>query len=584
VINLKVKLLFIDSKNNLIEGDGMARKTSGWVLASAMAASCAYAQTTPPDAGVLIQQVPRPGLLPSPRPAQPTEVAPQPAVRAPGPKVRVLSFQVQGNSLLSQEQLAPTLAPYLHQSLDLGQLEQVAQALAQRYREDGWVVSAYLPAQDVTQGNVLIQIEEAKLGNLRLSAPEGLRGSQERAQRYFDALLSTGQALNVDALDRAQLLANELLGLDVVTNFKKGQRVGTTDVDVRLRDKPALATDLLADNAGARATGRARFNAMMEWRNPLQESDIWNLALMHTEGSDNVRLGLGVPLGAQGWRVGASLAHYQFRVITPEFAALNLKGEVQSLGLEASYPWLRQRDRSVSLLISADHKIMDNRANGNITSHYNTQSGTLALQGRQSDGLGGGGSTYGQLGLTAGQLNLNGSPTQATDALGARTEGSYTKWRATISRLQNLSTNWALQLSHSAQWANRNLDSSEKLFIGGADSVRAFPVSEAGGARGSVSSLELSWRLDSATTLFGFYDYGQVRVNVDNAYAQAPDPNRISLEGAGLGAQWRAANGLQLKLSWARRLKDNPHPNSNGYDQDGSLLRDRVWVSALYSF
>ena len=215
----------------------MVQKKSAkvWILALTMVASRAHAQITPPDAGALIQQVPRPGLLPSPRPVQPTEVAPQPAVRAPGPKVRVLSFQVQGNSLLSQEQLAPTLAPYLHQSLDLGQLEQVAQALAQRYREDGWVVSAYLPAQDVTQGNVLIQIEEAKLGNLRLSAPEGLRGSQERAQRYFDALLSTGQALNVDALDRAQLLANELLGLDVVTNFKKGQRVGTTDVDVRLR-------------------------------------------------------------------------------------------------------------------------------------------------------------------------------------------------------------------------------------------------------------------------------------------------------------------------------------------------------------
>jgi hemolysin activation/secretion protein len=498
--------------------------------------------------------------------------------------VRVLSFKVQGNSLLSQEQLAPTLAPYLNQFLDLGQLEQVAQALAQRYREDGWVVSAYLPAQDVTQGEVLIQIEEAKLGTLRLNAPEGLRGSQALAQRYFDALLSAGQPLNIDALDRAQLLSNELLGLDVVTNFKKGQRVGTTDVEVSLRDQPALVADLLADNAGARATGRARLNAMMEWRNPLQGSDTWSLALMHTEGSDNVRLGVGVPLGTQGWRVGASAAQYQFRVIAPEFAALNVKGDVQSLGLEASYPWVRQRDRSLSLLLSADRKTMDNRANGSITSHYRTQSGTVALQGRQSDWLGGGGSTYGQLGLTAGRLNLNGSPNQATDALGAAAEGSYTKWRGTLSRWQTLSTNWALQLSHSAQWSNKNLDSSEKLFIGGADSVRAFPVSEAGGARGQVSSLELSWRLDGATTLFGFYDHAKVLVNVNNAYVLAPDPNRIILQGAGLGAHWRAANGLQLKLSWARRLKDNPRPNANGYDQDGSLLRDRVWVSALYSF
>ena len=554
------------------------------VLTLAMAVSGSYAQSVPPDAGVLIQQIPRPGLLQSPSPVLPAELQPQPVARAPGPKVRVLSFKVQGNSLLSQEQLAPTLAPYLNQLLDLGQLEQAVQALAQRYREDGWVVSAYLPAQDVTQGEVLIQIDEAKLGTLRLSAPEGLRGSQALAQRYFDTLLSAGQALNIDAVDRAQLLGNELLGLDVVTNFKKGQGVGTTDVEVSLRDKPALAADLLADNAGARATGRARLHAVMEWRNPLRGSDTWNLALMHTEGSDNVRLGVGVPVGVLGWRIGASAAQYQFRVIAPEFSTLKIKGDVQTLGLEASYPWVRQRDRSLSLLLNADRKTMDNRANGSITSHYRTQSGTVALQGRQTDWLGGGGSTYAQLGLTAGRLNLNGSPNQTTDTLGAGTEGSYTKWRGTLSRLQNLSTNWSLQLSHSAQWANKNLDSSEKLFIGGADSVRAFPVSEAGGARGQVSSLELSWRLDGATTLFGFYDHAKVLVNVNNGYALAPDPNRIILQGAGLGAQWRPAEGLQLKLSWARRLKENPRPNANGYDQDGSLLRDRVWVSALYNF
>lgn len=215
----------------------MVHKTSVrvWMLFCAMTASggVSYAQTTPLDAGALFQQVPQPGALQAPRLVLPAETQPQPpAMQAPGPQVRVLRFNVQGNTLLSEAQLAPILAPYLNQMLDLGQLEQVAQALARRYREDGWVVSAYLPSQDVTQGEVLIQIEEAKLGTLRLAAPEGLRGSQELAQRYFDALLRSGQPLNADAIDRAQLLAQELLGLDAMANFKKGQIVGTTDVEV----------------------------------------------------------------------------------------------------------------------------------------------------------------------------------------------------------------------------------------------------------------------------------------------------------------------------------------------------------------
>ncbi len=113
--------------------------------------------------------------------------------------------------------------------------------------------------------------------------------------------------------------------------------------------------------------------------------------------------------------------------------------------------------------------------------------------------------------------------------------------------------------------------------------MRAFPISEAGGAEGRLSTAELQWRVDGALTLIGFYDQGQVRVNV-NPYSNAPTPNRIRLEGAGLGLQWRATNGLAIKATWARRLQDNPHPTTSGKDQDNTLLRDRIWLSALYSF
>ncbi len=188
----------------------------------------------------------------------------------------------------------------------------------------------------------------------------------------------------------------------------------------------------------------------------------------------------------------------------------------------------------------------------------------------------------GLLALSAGRLNLNGSPTQAGDALGARTDGQFSKLRAQLSRAQNLAPGWTLLISHSQQWANKNLDSSEKFYIGGPDSVRAFPVNEASGARGSLSSAELQWQLSGTLALLGFYDQGRVRVNVD-PYAGAVQPNRLRLEGAGLGLQWRPDASFSLKASWARRLQENPNPR-DGKDQDGTLRRDRLWLSAIYSF
>lgn len=562
----------------------MERKGLALALPLVLLTSVTWAQLAPPDAGTLMQQLPRPEPLRRPGLAPTPEAAAQPARRPTGPQVRVQRFKLQGNTLLSSEQLAATLAPFVQQTLNLTQLEQAAQAVARRYREDGWVVSAYLPAQDITQGEVLIQIEEARLGALRFNAAEGLRAPPAQARRYFDALLVPGQPLNADDVERARTLGGELLGMDIGTRFKKSQTVGATDVDVELRDKPALAMDLFADNGGTRATGSQRLNALLEWRNPLGSGDLWNMAFMHSQGADSARVALGVPVGPDGWRVGASVSRYSYRLISPEFSALNFTGNVDTLGLEASYPLLRQRERSLSFLLNADHKQLDSRSGGSIASRYATQSLTMALQGRQSDDwLGQGGVNFGQLGWSSGRVNLNGSPTQATDALGPHTEGHFSKLRAQLSRSQNLSANWSLQLSHTQQWASKNLDSSERFFIGGPDSVRAFPLSEAGGAEGRLSTAELQWRLDPALTLIGFYDHGQVRVNV-NPYTSAPMPNHIRLEGAGLGLQWRAFNGLAIKATWSRRLNENPHPNTSGKDQDNTLLRDRIWLSVLYSF
>lgn len=170
----------------------MEHKSLALALVSVFSTAMGLAQVAPPDAGTLMQQVPR--LEPLRRPGAMTapEAAAKPAARPAGPQVQVKRFKVQGNTLLSSEQLAPSLLPFLQKTLNLAQLEQAAQAVAQRYRQDGWVVSAYLPAQDITQGEVLIQIDEARLGALQFNAPEGLRGPQAQARRYFDTLLQTG--------------------------------------------------------------------------------------------------------------------------------------------------------------------------------------------------------------------------------------------------------------------------------------------------------------------------------------------------------------------------------------------------------
>jgi hemolysin activation/secretion protein len=138
-----------------------------WLAAASLLnAEVALAQT-PPDAGSLLQQIEQQRRTPLPRRAD-LPPAPAPMQALKGPTVTVSSFRFQGNTLLSSAQLAPALATYLNRALTFAELQNAAAAVAAVYREAGWVVRVYLPQQDISSGEVTLQVIEAVFGAARV--------------------------------------------------------------------------------------------------------------------------------------------------------------------------------------------------------------------------------------------------------------------------------------------------------------------------------------------------------------------------------------------------------------------------------
>ena len=115
-------------------------------------------------------------------------------------------------------------------------------------------------------------------------------------------------------------------------------------------------------------------------------------------------------------------------------------------------------------------------------------------------------------------------------------------------------------------------------------SALSAPVSEAGGSEGKLVSLELRWRLPEGFSLTGFFDYGQVTVNRNNNFTGASALNSLSLRGAGMTLARYSASGFGIKGTLAQRIGNNPNPTATGNDQDGSLIKNRVWLSASLPF
>ena len=546
--------------------------------------SSAFAQTVP-DAGSLLQQIEKGRLAPPPgKPGPLLAPPPQPMKELSGMSVTVSRFQFAGNTLLTQAQLAPAVASFVNRPLSFNDLQNAAAAVAETYRKAGWIVRVYLPLQEIKDGVVTLQVVEAVFGQVRMEGTAPTRVPFDRLVPIVGAAQPHGAALKAQAMDRALLLLDDMPGISTAGSLAPGEQANEVDLVLKVEDEKLINGQVGVDNASARSTGSARLTADLYINSPLRLGDQAVVNLMHTEGSDYARLAYTVPLGAAGWRVGANASHLRYRLVDDALAALDASGTSTTSGVEATYPLIRARLKNLYLALNYDNKRFDNRAAATTITDYKIDTFTVGLNGNVLDQYAGGGSTSASLALVHGKVDLDGSPNARADALTTRTGGSFTKLRYAASRQQVLTEALALYAAFSGQTAGKNLDSAEKFYLGGAYGVRAYPSNEGGGSEGQLFNLELRARLPNNVNVTGFYDWGHVKVNHDNAFPGAPALGSYSLKGAGLSVAWLASFGLNLKATWARRIGDNPNPTLTGTDQDGSFRKNRFWLQATMPF
>jgi hemolysin activation/secretion protein len=271
-------------------------------------------------------------------------------------------------------------------------------------------------------------------------------------------------------------------------------------------------------------------------------------------------------MGGRGWRIGANASQLRYTLVGADFAALKAEGASTNSGLEASYPLVRSRQGNLYLDLRYNQSRFDNQSLGSVSSYYKIKAASVGLNGNRFDQWGGGGITNANMVWHSGQRN--------NDLL--NTMDHFSKLAFGLSRQQVVSPSVSFHAAMAGQTSSSTLDSSEKFYLGGANGVRAYPANEGAGNSGLTTSLEVRWKLEDNVSLAAFYDFG--RVNNSDGSAS------YSLKGSGLWLGLQSHAGAYLKAIWARRLGENPNPNSTGLDQDGTLDKDRWWLSAQLPF
>lgn len=539
--------------------------------------SLVQAQTAP-DAGSLRQQIEQQRELHLPQATPAPKVSPLPEVQPrQGVSIAVKSFRIAGNTLLSSDTLLSGLTEFVGHDLDYAGLQRAGDVVATAYREAGWLARVYLPEQDVSSGVITLQVVEARFAGLRFEGKPSQRVLPEETAAYFKSQQKPGDFLNTQALDRALLLADDLPGISVAGTLEPGAADGYTALVLQTTDEPLVYGDVGLDNTGARATGSRRVTVNMNINSPGLRGELLSLSALHTQGSDYGRLALTVPDHHNGLRLGLSLSSMTYKVVDgpSDNSDTPIRGRSGSMGIDWSYPLLRQRMGNLYFSGALENKTFFTQ-DTQIRSDYASGSLRLGLSGNQFDDFMGGGANSATVQMLWGNL----FDMQAHNLIDS-IDRSYYKVSYSFTRQQSLISTQSLLLSLQGQHANRVLDSSEKFYIGGAQSVRAYPSSELSGERGHLLSAEWRLRLPRALVLSAFADMGRVTT----LPANSTDPRTTrALFGHGLSLLWQGPKGISTKITWARRHGSNPQPTQTGTDGDGTLKENRYLLSASMPF
>lgn len=569
----------------------------------------AWAQVTPPvSAGQLLEQQRRldqqqaPSLQERSSPLREGASAADGASSS-GPQLTPQRFKLVGNTLLSESVLQDVLRPWLGHPASTATLQTATAALEQAYREAGWLARVTPPRQDVSTGDLSFEITEAHTGHVRIapaSAGSGEPSSymSERVLAMLNAQLPPGAPLNLNDLQRALLIAGELPGLTVAGSLQAGTDPGTTDVLLQVAIAPMLRGQVGIDNAANRITGSNRMNASLSLNSPWGVGEQIGLSTSVTQGTEYLRGFASMPIGLSGWRVGINASALRYRVLDESNTTTGEppRGTSQTVGMDLQIPLLRSARAHWDVNLGTEQRRQANRDDVNTVgftepiSAARSRTGHIGISGYAFDAFGGGGQIQAGAQIVAGRLNLDGSPDTALigDIATVNTPGDYRVLRWNLSRLQAITPSLSLSAGTNGQFASRNLDSSEKLYLGGMGAVNAYPSSEAGGSNGVLVNIELRQRFGEHWQATCFWDWGQVRQYEKNSRADGGGDitasNDVALRGIGVSVSWRRDNGMHLRATWARRLGSNPLASAAGSDTDGSLHPNRIWLDAGIDF
>jgi len=535
------------------------------------------AQSSPPDAGQIQRDTSR-STLTSPKnnsfKALPKlEESVIQATPSSGATVLIKSVKFNGNTVISSDELTQQIKAYLGKNQTLSEIKAMAKIVNDYYHAQGYYFTqTIIPEQEFNDGVLTISIQEGRYGSITVKGEDYIiKGTQ-----CFFENLKSGEVIELNKLEDTLLRMDDIPGVSIFPVITEGSKIGTADISITSRIDIKSGGEIGFDNNGSRYTGLYRMNA--RWFNNHNFIFGDNIELNAIASDASLWLGsvnYNAPLNGSGLRGQLSYAYTSYE-LGKDYAPLGATGFAQIWTANLGYNLIRSQKTNLHLAVNYQHKILnDAYSSTGDNQHKSSDSLPVSLHFDQRDSFLSGGITYGQFTWTPGTLNLHAAQLVSDDGT-AQSNGSFNKFNLDLVRIQTLTDNISLYLRYSYQTSDKNLDSSEKMSLGGAEGIRAYPIGEGTGDEGWIGQVELRYIFNEYAP-YVFYDTGSTQLNY-KPWDAVSDKSR-TLSGAGIGVRYNYADqkwSANLAIAW--RTQGGVPQNDAG---NGAY---RVILSAAHTF
>ncbi|EZI31187.1 ShlB/FhaC/HecB family hemolysin secretion/activation protein [Pantoea agglomerans] len=470
---------------------------------------------------------------------QKTESAP-----ASGPCFEINQISLQQASLITPDTQKRLVAPYINQCLSLDRINQLVRAISEWYVQRGYITSrAFLTEQNLSHGTLNITVLEGKLEAIHL---------QGASARQLNMAFPTraGRILNLRDIEQGMEQINRLRTTPVQIEIIPSTQPGYSIVNLTSTPEFPLTLGLNMDNSGQRSTGIGQLSGSLVGNDLLGVADRWfvsggrSSAFSDWRDAQNFQAGVSVPYGYGLLDYSYSWSNYHSRFNANSFDWYS-NGDNISNRLSGSWVLFRNGQIKTGLQVGLNHYVSHNWLNETLLQSSSRKLTSLQIGFNHTQKIAGGVATLNPM-LSRGMPWFDAESDKGKSDDFPKAE--FRKWSVSSSFQRPVTQKMWWLSSFYAQWSPDRLYGSERLTIGGENSVRGYKEQYLSGDVGGYLRNELNY------SLFTLPAIGEVSTTLalDGGWLQSDKQDRYAagtLWGSSLGLGTRNAHvSTQLSL------------------------------------